>query len=475
MFSKATNAAMASLMIVLFSSSVYSQEAAVKQPGQSAEAATPPAKRKRAKLFPDDVPGLQNFAIEAYQNGEYMRFVQANIKLREQRPYEQQYMIGMVIGSALLGKQTTAYNYMHIMQQQGLSYDFNVSDDSESIRGTEVYDYLNGLLIEAGKPVGEAREAFTLPATSVHPETIAWDDSRGRFLVGSIETGDVMAISPGGEIEVLIKATDENGLLAITGIAVDEKNKRLWISSAGVPGFVGLKPQQLGRGALFEFDLASLALVKRYEIPADGLLHVPGGLVITPAGDVYFIDRTVPMVFRKLASSDAIEPYMASKDLTALKDLALSDSGEILYLADGAMGIMVVDLVNSTSAMLSAPDSLNLGSISGLMYSEDNLVMMQNGITPQRIMRLNLSPDGKSIDEVSPLAIALPFFDAPAYGTIVDGAAFYFANGNQPGQTGEPEETLVLKTPLILSEPIVPPDYRKFESDKAAKEGKSNN
>jgi hypothetical protein len=160
---------------------------------------------------------------------------------------------------------------------------------------------------------------------------------------------------------------------------------------------------------------------------------------------------------------------MASKELTGLKDLALSDSGETLYLADGALGIMVVDLAKSSSVMLAGPESLNMGSISGLMFSEDGLVMMQNGITPQRVMLLKLSPDGQTVTDVNPLAIALPFFEAPAFGTVVDGAAYYFANGNQPGQIGDPEETLVLKTPLILSEAIVPPDYRKYEAEEEAR------
>ena len=471
---KLFSAATASLFIVLFSPAVLAQDAAGETPASSEQAAARPAADKpaRKKLFPDDVPGLQEFAIESFENGDYMRFIQANIKLREKRPYEQQYMIGMVVGAALLNKQNTAYNYMHVMQQQGLSYDFDATEDTESIRGTEVYEYLNGLLIEAGQPMGEAREAFTLPSSAVHPEAIAWDESRDRFLVGSIVDGSVNAVSMSGEIEALIPADDESGLLAITGIAVDEKHKRLWVSSAGVPGFAGLDPAMLGIGALFEFDLASLDLIKRHDIPADGLPHVPGNLAVTPSGDVYFIDRAVPMVFRKQASAGGVQPYVASKELTGLKDLALSDSGETLYIADGALGIMVIDLNQSTSAMLTGPESLNLGGISGLMFSDNSLVMMQNGINPQRIMRLELAPDGQSVTEVNALAIALPYFNAPAFGTVVDDAVFYFADGNQPGQAPEPGETLVLKTPLVLSEVIVPADYRKFQEKKAELDAK---
>ncbi|HLF29887.1 MAG TPA: hypothetical protein VI566_02530 [Xanthomonadales bacterium] len=428
-----------------------------------------PAEKRQSKPpskpFPQDVPGLQAVATEAYEAGDYMRFIQANIQLRKLRPFAQQYMVGMVVGGALIGRAKTAYNSMHVMQQQGLSYDFNSTEDTQSVRGTEVYDYLNGLLIEAGKPMGEGRVAFTLPPAAVRPEAITWDDSRGSFLVGTAEGGVVLAVTPGGEIEELLRASDENGLLAITGVAVDAARKKLWLSSAGVPGYTGLEQADLGRGALFEFNLDSLELINRYAIPEDGLPHVPGSLELTPAGDVYLIDRVVPMVFRKMAGSESLEPYLASREMLGFMDLALSDDGKTLYLADADLGILVVDLENGSSASLGGPETLNLGGISGLSYSEGSLFMVQNGITPQRLMRLQLDPAGKEVSNVTPLAIALPEFTAPSFGTVQSGALYYFADGNLPGEVREPAPVIVLKSPLLLSEDIIPAEKRKFDAD----------
>jgi len=421
--------------------------------------------RTRIKSFPDDVPGLQALAIQAYEEEDYLRFVQATMKLRKKRPYEQQYLIGMVIGGALLGRTNTAYNYMHIMQQQGLSYDFNSTDDTLSIRKTEVYDYLNGLLIEAGQPMGSGRVAFRLPPAAVQPESLAWDDSRGTFLVGSIENGALLAVEPGGETKELLQASDENGLLAITGIAVDPQRKRLWLSSAGVPGFAELVPTDLGRGAVFEFNLETLELLNRYDLPVDGLPHVPGKLVVSAAGDVYVLDRAVPMVFRKLADADKLEAYFAGKGMTGFRDMAFADKRNLLYVADAAMGILVVNPEDSSSTALAGPESLNLGGISGLSYGDGSLFMVQNGITPQRLMRLQLDAWGTGVSEVKPLAIALDDFDAPSFGTIQDGAVYYFASSNQSGLEREPAPVIILKTPMILSEDILPVEQRKWDKE----------
>lgn len=472
MFLKTHILTLTCMLLMLAVDSSWPQSSQNQQEQDNAQQPVAPQSEKKSpprKMFPQDVQGLQEMAIQSYQDGEYMRFIQATIKLREKRPYEPQYLVGMVVGAALLGRSTTAYNYMHIMQQQGLSYDFNTTEDTRSIRKTEVYDYLNDLLIKAGEPMGEGKVVFTLPAAAVQPQAIAWDNSRGKFLVGTIESGALLAVGPAGEAEELLRPTDENGLLAIIGIAVDEAHERLWVTTAGVPGFAPLIPTELGRGALMEFNLANLELLHRFDVPVDGLAHVPGSMAVTPSGDVYLIDRAVPMVFRKSAQGNKLEPYLASKELTGFKDIAITDAGNKLYLADAALGIAVVDLEKQTTSMLGGPETLNLGGISGLMYSAGQLLLLQNGIRPQRLMRLELDPSGMNVVATIPLAVALADFDAPSFGVIQGGAVYYFASSNLSGVKKEPVPVVVLKTPLELSEPIVPVEQRKFNADKLKK------
>lgn len=426
-------------------------------------------KRSGSKVFPDDVLGLQKLAIESYENKDYMRFVQANIKLRELRPYEPQYMIGMVVGAALINRPRTAYNYMHVMQQQGLAYDFNSTEDTQSLRATEVYKYLNDLLIKAGEPKGEGRVAFKLPKTALRPEAIAWDDARGSFLVGTVDTGALLEVSPSGTVKELLKANRTNGLMAINGIAIDQQRNKLWITTAGLPGFAALKKADIGRGLLLEFNLETLEPLGRFEIPADGVPHVPGSVVVNPAGDVYLIDRAVPVVYRKPVGQ-ALAAYLANPVMVGLRDLAISTDGNKLYLADAAMGIMVVDLVNSKASQLAGPETLNLSGLSGIMFADGKLLVLQNGIQPQRLMRLDLDPTGMAVVNSSPLAIALEEFNAPAFGVVQGGAVYYFASSNlaDPGE----KQTIVMKTPMELTEEIVTPELRKFNEETPAATGK---
>lgn len=438
---------LALLLALLATSFSWAQETAPTPLDPAKQKATQP---KTRPLTVAEVAEQQKLAIEAYEAGEYLKFVQATMRLRNARPYEPQYLIGMVVGGALVGRPKTSYSYMHMMQQQGLSYDFNQTADTESIRGTEVYDYLNNVLIKAGEPSGMGKILFDLPKAKNYPETLAWDASAKRFLVGTLEGGNILAIGLDGKVSELLSSNKENGLRAIYGLAVDAERQRLWVSTGATPAFGELRDGELGKTALLEFDLETLELLNRFELPADQFPHLLGSITLTPAGDVFVLDRAVPQLFIKPAGSDALQLYMQNFELTGLRDLAISDDGKMLYVADAALGILVVDLEQSAGGMLAVPNTLNIGGISGLDYANGKLYVMQNGIVPQRLQKLDLDKNRTAVTNFVPLASALEPFDFPSFVRVQGEDVYYFAGSNLQGE----HESKI--TPLIMSTPTEP-------------------
>jgi sugar lactone lactonase YvrE len=418
------------------------------QPGSSA-----PVKKK----ITESVAELEENSRQSYADGKFVRYYVANMKLHELRPYDPIYLENIIAACALVGRQRTAYHFLLKMQRQGFSNDLSKNPDTESIRQTEVWEYLNGLMIEAGVSSGRGDVVFTLPAELSSPAALGWDQSRGLFLVGTENDGAVVAVSQDGSTQVLIKANEENGLWAIRGFFADSENNRLWVSSAAVPAFSAYQASDKGRGALFEFDLETLELKGRYDVPADGETHELGPVAVSGNGDIYIADLAQPMVFRKTAKGDRLEAFVGNRSLIGLRDLAVSPDSGKLYIADSAMGIMVVDPAQQTSAMLTGPEDLNLGAISGLFYSKGKLIMIQNGFQPQRIMRLELDASGSNVVDVIPLAIALDDFDRPAFGMVKGEEVYYFAN---PGQN---QPVKVLKTPLEPGNSIESAEMRKLK------------
>ena len=419
------------------------------------------------KVLPENVPALLIKANDAYANKDYLKFRNVMLALHKKRPNNSDYMYQLVIANALLNDKKAAYDLMLRMQQQGLSYDFRANDDTANIRGTEVFDYVNELMQKAGEPMGESEPVFTLPESVLMPETIAWDESRQKFLIGTLVEGSVFAVSKDGQVSELIKANDENGMWGVFDILVDQTRNRLWVSSAATRMFANFSPADKGLSALFEFDLETLDLLGRYPVPVDDRPHILGSMVLDSAGGVYILDRSLPILYRKPAGESKLKAVMASRDMVSARGLAMQPDNSIIYAADREMGILVIDIKGGRAAKLGLPDTLNLGGIDGLYLWNDHLVVIQNGIKPQRVMRLQLDASGTRVIAVRPLAVAQPEFDFPSFGNIKGDDLYYFANRQSFNTGGEKKGVTVLRTPLDASSDLVPPDMQQFLEQQA--------
>jgi sugar lactone lactonase YvrE len=433
MFKRLTVASIAALLTLLFSFSLQAQDSAA---------------------------SLEEQSRQAYAEGKYLRFYIANKKLHKMRPQVPEYMYNIVIAAALMNKNSTAYHFMYMMQQQGLSYDFNENDDTKSIRSPEAYGHINNLLVEAGKPVGEGAAAFTVAGDPPDFGAIAWDDSRDIFLVGTRHLGQILGIAADGSSQVLIESDEENGLWAVNGLAVDDDRKRLWVSSAAVPAFSRFGDLDRNRGGLFEFDLESLELLGRYNLPVDATGHELGSVEVTEDGHVYVIDHATPIIYRKIPDGSRLEAFVTSKDLVNLTDIAVSPDNSRLFVSDSVMGVFIVDPVAQQSTMLAGPDNLNLAGILGIEYSGGQLFIIQGGISPQRLMRLELDSNGSTVNSISPMASGLELFDRPGKGTIREDGIYFFAN---TAAQQDASEMTVVRTSLGAGRELAPPDMEQLE------------
>ncbi|MDH4019700.1 MAG: hypothetical protein OEU84_08875 [Xanthomonadales bacterium] len=434
------------------------------------------AQTENQKARPENVPELLVKANTAYAEKDYLAFSNAMERLRMLRPYNGGYMYQSVIAYALLDEKSKAYDLMVRMQQQGLGYDFDESPETMNIRGTQVYDYVNDIMKMAANPLGETDQAFILPESVSLPEAITWDESRQKFLVGTATEGSIIAVDKDGQVAELLKANDENGLWAVLDLLVDTSRNRLWVTSAAIPAFSRFEPVDKGRSALFEFDLESLELIHRYPVPVDGMPHTLGSMVLSPNGDIFMADRTLPIIYRKPADEQKIQPAVALQGMVSMRGIAIQPDGGLLYVADREMGIMVVDIKNARSRLLKVPATLNVGGIDGLYLKDNHLFMIQNGNMPQRVMRLELDPEGIEVVAVRPMVVSQPEFDFPSFGTLHSENLYFFANSQTSANAGSNKAVTVLSTPLESSEDLAEPDFGKYlkQAVKDSKQSKEN-
>ncbi|MFC1689747.1 hypothetical protein ACFL07_08865 [Pseudomonadota bacterium] len=407
-----------------------------------------------------EIAELEQRSQEAFESEKWSSVYVSNLKLHELRPGELQYLVNVVRACGMLDRKTTAYHFMLQIQQQGMSFNFNHVAETEQIRGTEAYEYINGMLVKAGQPSGIGMPVFTLQGSPANFSSIAWDPGRKKFLVGTMDKGGIFTVSDTGETQVLVEAINANGWWSVTGLAVDSARNRLWAVSTASPAFTEEGSQAGNRAGLLEFDLASMELLARFDVPGDGLKHDLGSVAVTDDGTVYVVNHAAPVIYRKAPDSSVLTAFFSSPELRQLSDIAVTEDNSRIFVSDVVKGVLVIDPVAEQAAFLSGPETMNMAGATGLEYRQGQLFVVQGEFTPPRVVRLDLDGvKGTIVEAVSPMAIALEEFNRPGVGAIRGEELFYFANTGQADAGG----AIVVSTPLDSGSEVAPPDMSQFE------------
>lgn len=276
-------------------------------------------------------------------------------------------------------------------------------------------------------PTQRSSALLTLPDSLLHPEGIAWDQARSRWLVSSVRQRKVVAIDAHGAATDFV-ASGQDGLDAVLAIAVDPSRNLLWVTSAALPQMQGYTPADAGRSRLLAFDLASGRLRRRVELPGPGK-HTAGDLAVAPDGAVYASDNLSGAMYRADPVSGDTAALLVPPGQGLRSPQGIVPDGARLLVADYSRGIRAVDLVTGAVTPLAASGGDDLRGIDGLVRVDARTLLgIQNGAAPPRLVRLTLSPDGAGIAAAEVADVPRPTGGDPTQGVVVDGALVFVAN-----------------------------------------------
>jgi len=196
------------------------------------------------------------------------------------------------------------------------------------------------LTLAAGTCAGQSVKEITLPGKLVYPESIT-STSDGTLIIGSLGHGNVLRVLPGkSAAEEWIKP-GTGGLNGVLGVYADEKNKVLWVCSNNLEG----KGEPT---SVKTFDLKSGAPKGTYPLPGEGSL---------------------------------------------CNDVAVGSDGTA-YVADTRLASVLMLKVGAKSLEIAAKDPLLAGA-DGLAFG-DKTILYVNSVSANKLLRLDLGPDGKS-------------------------------------------------------------------------------
>ena len=374
-----------------------------------------------------EVAALSRLAQIYNTQGDMQRFAWTLRRITELMPDSGDLKLQLAMVYARLGDKQRAYDTLVRMQTQGFGYDIANDDRFAPLRGTKVWDYIVTNLQVNAKAFGEGKPAFSLPKGDFRFDALAWDPARSRLLVGSARDGSIRLVDAAGKATDFIAADATNGLWGIDALAVDVGHKKLWATSSATAIYKGFNADNAGKAGVFEFDLASGKLLKKYTFPASDGAHKLNVVVVGKDGQVYAADGARKRVYK--VENGALRQIVENDKLTMISALALSSDGRTLYLADFALGVFGFDLAKGQAFELRHdPTHLVLGGITGMYSYDGTLVVIEDGMVPKRVMRLQLAADGRSVNSTMPLDAAQPAFASIGSGAVAGDKLYFLAN-----------------------------------------------
>ena len=402
----------------------------------------------------DDPPKTARYyrqqAAAAYKTKDYASAIDHLKKALELIPDHPTLFYNIAAISALQGKKNEAIASLSKVAEMGLALRPEKDPDFDSIKDSSGFNAILKRFEENRVPIVRSSTAFTIPEKGLITEGLAYDPVEETFFVSSVHKRKILSVSRTGETKTF--ASEQDGLFSVLGMSVDARRRHLWVTSTAFPQMLNFKKEEDGTSAVFKFDLRTKKLVKKYVLSNATKKHALGDLTIQSNGDVFTTDSLSPAVYMIRPQKDEIELFLEDAGFGSPQGLAFSSDERHLFMADYSTGLFDIDANTKKVTHLAPLAGATLLGIDGLYFFKGSLIGVQNGVTPQRVVRLSLSKDLGRVERLEVLEANNPVFLEPTLGVLVKDTFFFIANSQWPlvDDNGKLAAEDKLQDPVVL-------------------------
>ena len=399
-----------------------------------------------ASVQADDYRDARAELVAAYQAQDYPAMQIAAQKALLARPEFPGALFNLALSYTLNERHAAALRILRRLLDKGIDLGAVELDEFSNLRELDSWPKFVSDVEALQTPIGTAEVVATYPDANFVPEGIAID-ADGRFLLGSIRSGKLVKL--GANPEVL---SDRDTHWSVFGMRF-HADGGLWFASAAVPQLAEVGDDE-GKTGLFRLDVTDRTITRSAFLPQYQAAQVLGDLVIVDDNTIVTTDSLTGAVYRYYIDSNEFEVLVEQGKLGSPQGLVLDESGRFLYVADYIGGLYRVSVQDGSRLRLEVPESISDYGIDGLYRHGEELIVIQNGIRPNRVAALRLNKNGTAVVASRVLASNLEQFDEPTLG-VVRGSDFYFVanshwnrfdrENNLPGDLSGP---IVLKLSL---------------------------
>jgi len=394
-------------------------------------------------------------ATAAYEAKDYARMEAELLEALKLRPAHPTATYNLASARALRGDAKAAVKTLDELADMGLSFDPAADADFASLKEDRGFAEVRRAFARNRTPLGNPERAFRLRSPTFIPEGLAYDERRKYFYVGSVHERRIQRVRRDDTEEDFVKP-GVGGLWAPLGMVADARRRLLWVASTALPEMQNADPAELGRSAVLGYDLDTGAPKHRFVLDDGAGPHALGDLLVLGDGTIYTTDSRAGVLYALDPGTGKFTAATRPGELASPQGLALSRDRRRLYVADYTQGLYAYELESRSLQRLEVAPGVSVYGIDGLYRYADDLIVVQNGIRPHRIVRLRLADRGGRVRRAEVLAANRKEFDEPTLGAVV-ADDFYFVANSQWGRFDAnhklpPNDQL--RRPLVMRLPL---------------------
>ena len=369
---------------------------------------------------------LYEKTMKYYESGDYDSLAAGLEKAAALRPDHPGILYNLAAAYALNGRTGDAVSTLNKVADMKLYFPVKEDSDFKSIRDSDLFNSVQKKFDENLLPVTNSSTAFVLKEKGLLTEGLAFDPQTDRFFISSVHKRKIIEYDGNGESRQFNQNT--GSLAGIFGMKVDENNRVLWAAGGALKFMEGYDDSLKGKSFLYKFNLDDGTLLAAYPPPEPGEDHLFGDLTLDKAGNVYVSDSRSNAIYKLAKNGASLETFIPSGYFISLQGITFSEDGSTLYAADYSQGIFKISVSERTVELMENKTSTTLLGIDGLYYYKGDLIATQNGVNPNRVLRLIPGKDADAIDNYKILESNNLLFDEPTLGVIYNDIFYFIAN-----------------------------------------------
>lgn len=366
----------------------------------------------------------QQTAQQLYKAGKLAAYAAHIQGMSEEYPHKSNLLPRLAAAYVQVGQEDKANQALQRFAQMGGTLAFrdpNLKQFRDSGKLANLSQIENN-----GKPQSSGSRSFVLTDPNLLAEDIAYDPKTARIFLSSVHERKILSCTSAGACETFAANSPQLSLLGVLALRVDATRRFLWATSVGMKPVADLKEGDDGRSTLLKFDLDNGKLLARFETAAMAK-HALGDMTLGADGAVYVADGLSGDMFALKPGAAHLEQLVPHGTFVSPQTPALSHDASLLYVPDYTMGIAAIELQSRKVKWLTSAIPVALDCIDGLYAIGNDLLAVQNGTQPERIVSFHLHSPSE-IDGFKVLEANWKGLGDPTHGVIVENSFYFIVN-----------------------------------------------